>query len=76
MKTLKDVLPKDFNEDHGAAYKHRDVEVIRQHFGAKIKWPGKQKNVNFWVELANGKAVGWNEHPSRGRSFPVINLNS
>lgn len=78
MKTLKDVLPAEFlktgAEEHSAAFKHKDVEVIRQHSGGRISWPGKHKNVNFWVELKNGKAVGWNENPNGSRSFPVITL--
>lgn len=36
------------------------------------KWPGPQKNVFAWVELKNGRAVGWNESPSHGWSFPVV----
>ena len=37
-------------------------------------WPGTAKNVQNWWELANGKAVAWNESPSHGWSFPVISL--
>lgn len=40
------------------------------------EWPGKQKDVHVWWELENGKAVGWNESPSRGWSFPVITLHN
>lgn len=35
-------------------------------------WPGQHKNVMNWCVLATGHAVGWNENPSRGWSFPVI----
>src|SRR5271157_4691760 len=39
-------------------------------------WPGPQKDVHCWWELENGKAVGWNESPSKGWSFPVITLHN
>jgi hypothetical protein len=75
-KTLKDV----FYDVIGCEYidtpagKMKDVEVV-QEFDSTVpgqRWPGKQKNVYAWVQLANGKAVGWNESPSHGWSFPVI----
>ena len=37
-------------------------------------WPGSHKNVFVWWELETGHAIGWNENPSRGWSFPVIKL--
>lgn len=37
-------------------------------------WPGPSKNVMYWVELKNGYAIGMNENPSLGLSFPVIKL--
>ncbi|MEJ7804429.1 MAG: hypothetical protein WKG03_00695 [Telluria sp.] len=58
------------------ARKLADVAVVTAHHrlkGGKM-WPGPHKNVYVWVELANGKAVGWNENPSRGWSYPVVNL--
>lgn len=54
--------------------KHFNVEVIAEHKSHEKRWPGTQKNVYTWVELANGKAVGWNENPSKGWTFPVISL--
>ena len=75
-KTLKDVLPYEFLSDFTdtKAYKFRDIEVIKEHKGnfSGSNWPGKHKNVYFWVELENGYAVGFNENPARGWSFPVI----
>ena len=60
-----------------------NVPVVREYhsvvnsFGKPVRrWPGPQKNVFVWVELANGKAVGWNENPSKGWTFPVINLKA
>jgi hypothetical protein len=36
------------------------------------KWPGGHKNVSHWVHLDSEHAVAWNEHPSRGWSYPII----
>lgn len=81
---LASVLPQEFFREHATHYNMTtgyevpspaamllDVEVIAKHDSA---WPGKQRNVNVWWELADGHAVGWNENPSRGWSFPVITL--
>lgn len=61
--------------------KYYDIEVVHQYsaspnsWGYTVRrWPGPQKNVHLWVELKNGKAVGWNESPSHGWTFPVISL--
>ena len=35
------------------------------------RWPSKEKFVFNWVILENNIAIGWNENPSRGWSFPV-----
>jgi hypothetical protein len=74
---LRDSMPHEFvgGEYHDTqAYGMRDVPVVREVYARDYftKWPGKQKNVYFWVVLANGKAVGFNENPSKGWSFPVI----
>jgi hypothetical protein len=73
-KRLRDVLPANFmveNADTKAA-KFLDIKVILEKSTTEEKWPGKEKNVStFWV-LENGLLVGWNENPSRGWSFPVI----
>jgi DNA-directed RNA polymerase subunit RPC12/RpoP len=58
-----------------------DVRVITKHSRVRDdngfkEWPGKQKDVHVWWELENGKAVGWNESPSKGWSFPVITLHN
>jgi hypothetical protein len=79
MKTLRDVMPDLFSGsfDDVPAYKLGDVAVVSEHGLCRDgtgRWPGQHKNVYFWVALANGKAVGWNENPSRGWSFPVITL--
>ncbi len=71
-KTLKDTMPHEFmGYIDASAYKLRDVNVVSEHYSDKKPWPGKHKNVMFWVILENGKAVGWNENPGKGWSFPV-----
>ena len=67
-------LPREERELSPAA-KLLDVEVVAEygHTNNNPKpWPGKHKHVCVWWQLANGKAVAWNENPSKGWSFPVI----
>lgn len=74
MTTLQDVLPHEFMLEFTdtRAYKLRDVEVVAKHDGCTKRWPGRERHVLNWYVLASGHAVGWNENPSRGWSFPVI----
>jgi hypothetical protein len=76
VKTLIESMPREFGQNYHdtPAYKFRYVEVVREFGcgGEDKPWPGPQKNVHYWVLLANGKAVGWNENPATGWSFPVI----
>jgi hypothetical protein len=69
VKTLRDAMPREFLNSASAALKFADVEVVEE---KEFGWPGPHKNVIFWVVLANGAAVGWNENPSIGWSFPLI----
>lgn len=74
-KTLKDVLPQEFLGSEyrdDKAYKFKDVEVLRKYDARDKPWPGFHKNVTYWYVLNNGYAVGVNESPSRGLSFPVM----
>lgn len=81
-RTLSEVLPKCFlsgTYDKTIAFNLRDMKVVQEHSlfyeqDEYSPWPGKHKNVYFWVELENGLAVGWNENPENGWSFPVLNL--
>ena len=89
---LRDVLPPDFFLEHfkvharkaaytgihrpSAAAKFLDVEVVKTHDGYTDRFPGPARHCNKWWSLANGKAVGWNESPIRGWSFPVAKLPS
>lgn len=79
MNTLKDHLPHEFmggEYTDTRAYTLRDVEVKEKHDGCARGhgWPGPQVHVMFWYELVNGLAVGFNENPGRGWSFPVIRM--
>jgi hypothetical protein len=76
MKTLKDCMDSAFyNEKAG---KYADVEVVKEHSDFNVstwkRWIGNHKNVHYWVELANGYAVGFNENPATGWSFPVVRI--
>jgi hypothetical protein len=57
-----------------SANKHLEFAVVAtyEHGG----WKGKHKNVMCWWKLDSGYAVGWNENPSVGWSFPVIRLTA
>jgi hypothetical protein len=74
---LRDVLPIEFFDggfDNSPAYKHLEREVVTTHEHGR--WKGKHKNVFVWWSLDNGYAVGWNENPSIGWSFPSIKLKN
>ena len=79
--TLSEAMPYEFSNSgefyEEKSYKFKDVNVIWENpilNGDYKSWPGKHKNVHFWVILENGYAVGWNENPSKGWSFPLIRL--
>ena len=78
MKTLKDHLPSEFFGEFmdSVAARFLEVQVIRENRSKDLDtpWPGKQKNVHVWWLLADNVAVGWNENPNRGWTFPVIYL--
>jgi len=75
---LIDWAPEEFAQsfDDTRAYRYCDVKVVSEHgWGEDNKpWPGPHKNVMNWCVLENGYAVGWNENPSRGWSFPVVKM--
>ena len=71
---LKDRLPLEFiggEYENSKAIKFADVEVIKEYESFNIPWIGTHKNVHVWFVLENGYAVGFNESPTRGWSFPV-----
>jgi len=66
-----------------AAEKFLDKKIVKQVSSAGMDWdeylkelstnaPFKAKNVNSFVVLENGYAVGFNENPAKGWSFPVV----
>jgi hypothetical protein len=73
IQTLAEAAPREFT---GGAY--HDSVAYREHRNARVVairdsgWPGPHKNVRRWYVLDNGKAVGWNENPTRAWSFHVI----
>lgn len=87
---LRDVLPgefflsyltdwsfKTYTENPSPASKLLDVEVVEEfkaHAEGWKSWPGTHIHVYNWWILADGHAIGWNENPSRGWSFPVIRI--
>lgn len=81
MQTLRDVMPFEFEREFNdtRAFKYADTKVLEVYgYGEKDgvqAWPGSHKNVARWVVLDNGYAVGWNENPGRGWSFPVIPIS-
>ena len=71
---LFEFLPSEFLSgefDNSKAFKFKDKIVIQQFDSFKKPWIGNEKNVHYWCILENGYAVGHNESPSRGWSFPI-----
>ena len=75
-KKLIDVVPQEFSQEFTdtEAYQYREVPGIEEFETSETPWPGTHKNVHVWWELENGYAVGWNENPAVGWSFPVVLL--
>jgi len=76
-KTLGDALPHEFSGFEFSGERSRrfaHIIVTAAHDGRVKPWPGREKFVLTWYELENGYAVGWNENPSRGWSFPVVRI--
>jgi hypothetical protein len=59
-------------------YRHLYQTVVKEHHSGDLInepiTPFKHKYVYTWWELENGYAVGWNENPSRGWSFPIMRI--
>ena len=84
---LKDEFPELLGIEYRSerAFKFIDVEVVKKYsrigvrYGKIVnipykKWIGIHKYVHNWVELENGYAIGMNENPARGLSFPVVRM--
>lgn len=77
IKTLADAMPKEFMGscyENSASRKFANVRVVSEHMSFDRRWEGPLKNVHSWVLLENGIAVGWNENPATGWSFPCFRL--
>ena len=72
--TLKEWIIDEAHDDHmGLIDKHGDKLVISIHDGCEQAFPQSRnnyRNVYHWVILEDGSAVGWNESPRSGWSFP------
>ena len=58
-------------EDQIAKYGH--LQIVREFDGTEFSFPQTSysyRNVMNWVLLEDGSAVGWNESPRTGWSFP------
>ncbi len=80
-RTLADWLPESPLDLHNGERlsrmaSARIVEECSMQNASWRRWPGTHRNVLNWVKLDNGYAVGWNENPGRGRSFPIIRLTA
>lgn len=76
--TLEQVVPREFmggEYDGTPAFSLRALRVRARVYGSDVPWPGSHRNVSVWWLLEDGRAVGCNENPSRGWSFPVVRLD-
>jgi histidinol phosphatase-like PHP family hydrolase len=66
---LREWLPEDAElSESDRVFKYLDVEVVSEHDNHH---PFKHKYVYSWCLLENNIAVGWNENPSIGWTFPI-----
>lgn len=76
--TLREWMHSDARSEQEALLeKHGDKQVVSIHDGTEEAFPQygaaldpKYRNVLNWVILDDGSAVGWNESPRSGWSFP------
>ena len=74
---LKDKLPIEFMDceyENSKARKFADIEVVQEYDAREKPWIGTHKNITYWFVLKNGYAVGLNENPEKGLSFPVVKV--
>lgn len=74
---LREVLPKEALSEEFADQRFRkylDYEVIQEIKTYNPRFPFEHKNIHVWWIIEDSLAVGWNENPSRGWSFPVERL--
>ena len=78
MKLIEDFdiwwnMPK-YKDAEIAAKEFSDIE-IKQRNGSNQGWPGPEKDVQYWVELENGYAVGIVTPRKKPATFPVYSMN-
>jgi hypothetical protein len=68
-------------QDHDIEAKQYSQVQIKMRHGSNSGWPGEQRDVEYWVELANGKAVGFRHgrsstgiRRSKFAEFPVTDM--
>ena len=61
---LKKYQGRDFE-----AKKYSKIKIVMRH-ASNYGWPGEQRDVEYWVELKNGKAVGFRH----GRSSTGVDV--
>ena len=55
------------------------MKILKRFNGYEISFPQTKKNhkhVNKWVHLSDGSAIGWNESPLSGYSFPRVGVKT
>ena len=79
MKLREWNMVNDFSSsEYNRIEKYLDCKIIKEyavHNKGFISWKsigGSHKFVYSWILLENGIAIGWNENPARGFSFPII----
>ena len=78
METLRKWIETKYlsEDEYKKVFKMLDVKIMNEfslHNDLWVSWQkfGTHKNVMNWVLLDNGYAVGWNENPGKGWSFPL-----
>lgn len=81
FQKLRDYFPREIAEYYAGTWREKflDREIVKEYSmcaadweTSYVRWPGPQKNVYYWVVLASGHAVGHNENPATGWSFPIV----
>ena len=70
-------MPKYLNRDFEAKQYAKNM-IVKVNVG-NYRWPGPEKDVKYWVELDNGKVVGFRHGMSGSRrakyaEFPVYTV--
>lgn len=73
-ETFREALPAYDTCEHDEIYEaHGDKRVVKKYESFYFPFPKTtHKNVFFWWLLEDGTAIGLNENPNTGVSFPVV----